>query len=307
MRIVSLLPSATEILYAIGAGDRVVGVTHECDHPPGVEDLPAVTRDLLPPGLSAAEIDVAVAQGIRDEHTIYALDQDALGAARPDVVVAQQLCEVCAVPVDTVDDALCTLAPDATVVAADPSTLDDLVPAVRVIGRAVDADEGAAVLGGRLVARLDAVADAVAGRPTPGVAVLEWPDPPWLPGHWAPDMIERAGGVSLFGRSGRPSRRTTFDELAGVDADVVIAAFCGFDLAETIARIDEIAERPAWRSLIRGARLLAVDGSAYVSRPGPRLVDGVEMLAHALHGVGGPPPPAAVAEWGDGRWHDPTG
>lgn len=307
MRIVSLLPSATEWLFAMGAGARVVGVTHECDHPAQAARLPAITRDLLPPGLASAEIDAAVTAGIHDEHTIYALDVDALRALAPDVVVAQRLCDVCAVPVDAVEAAVCTLGPHARVVAADPHTLDDLLPAALELGSAVAAAEEAAALVADLQHRLDAVTRVVADRSRPTVAMLEWPDPPWLPGHWAPDMIERAGGVSLFGRSGRPSRRTTFDELAGVDADVVIAAFCGFDLAETIARIDEIAERPAWRSLIRGARLLAVDGSAYVSRPGPRLVDGVEMLAHALHGVGGPPPPAAVAEWGDGRWHDPTG
>ncbi|HSJ44747.1 MAG TPA: ABC transporter substrate-binding protein [Euzebyales bacterium] len=320
MRIVSLLPSATEWLFAMGVGDRVVGVTHECDHPPQVSRLPAVTTNLLTSGqgegerqraggstLSSAAIDAAVSAGIRDEHTIYALDVDALRALAPDVVVAQQLCDVCAVPVDAVEAAACTLGAQARVVAADPHTLDDLLPAAVELGRAVAAEESAAALAESLQHRLDAVTWAVADRPRPMVAMLEWPDPPWLPGHWAPDMIERAGGVSLFGRSGEPSRRATFEELAEVDADVVIAAFCGCDLAETIARTDEVSERPAWRSLIRGARLLAVDGSAYVSRPGPRLVDGVEALARALHGVGGPPPRAAVAEWRHGRWRDLVG
>jgi iron complex transport system substrate-binding protein len=319
MRIVSLLPSATEWLFAMGVGDRVVGVTHECDHPAQVRLLPAVTTDLLPSGqgegerqraggrgskLSSAEIDAAVTAGIHDEHTIYGLDVDALRALAPDVVVAQQLCDVCAVPVDAVEAAVCTLGLQARVVAADPHTLDDLLRSAVELGRAVAAGEGASALAEALRHRLDAVTRAVADQPRPTVAMLEWPDPPWLPGHWAPDMIERAGGVSLFGRSGQPSRRATFDELAEVDADVVIAAFCGFDLAETIARIDEIADRPGWRSLIRDARLLAVDGSAYVSRPGPRLVDGVEILAHVLHGIGGTPPAGAVAEWRDGRWTD---
>jgi iron complex transport system substrate-binding protein len=301
MRIVSLLPSATEILYAIGAGDRVVGVTHECDHPSAAADVPVVTRDLLPPGLSAVDIDAAVSRGVRDEHTIYALDRSALGAAHPDVVIAQQLCEACAVPVDTVDDALCTLASDAIVAAADPSTLDDLVPAIRVVGRAVDADAGAAALCDQLVSRLGAVATAVAGRAAPRVAVLEWPDPPWLPGHWVPDMVIRAGGDDLLGAAGAPSRRATYDELAAVDADVVVAAFCGFDLDQTIAHVDAIADRPGWTALVDGARVLAIDGSAYVSRPGPRLVDGVELLAWALHGVGAPTPDA-LAERRDGTW-----
>lgn len=306
MRIVSLLPSATEWLFAMGVGDRVVGVTHECDHPPQAARVPAVTADLLPAGLSSAEIDAAVAAGIRDEHTIYGLDVDALRALAPDVVVAQRLCDVCAVPVDTIEAAVCTLGSPARVVAADPHTLDDVLPSALELGRSVAAADAAAALVDALRQRLDGVARAVADRSRPTVAMLEWPDPPWLPGHWAPDMIEHAGGTNLFGRSGEPSRRATFDELAGADADVVIAAFCGFDLAETIARIDEIAERPGWRSLISGARLLAVDGSAYVSRPGPRLIDGVEVLAHALHGVGPAPPAAAVAEWRDGRWGDLT-
>lgn len=307
MRIVSLLPSATEWLFAIGVGDRVVGVTHECDHPREARGLPAVTRDLLPRQLSAADIDAAVSAGIRDEHTIYALDVDALRALAPDVVVAQQLCDVCAVPVDAIEAAVCTLGPQVRVVAADPHTLDDLLPAGVELGRAVGATGQAEALAEVLQQRLEAVGRLVADRSRPDVAMLEWPDPPWLPGHWAPDMIELAGGVSLFGRSGQPSRRATFDQLATVDADVVIAAFCGFDLAQTIARIDEIADRTAWRSLIDGARVLAVDGSAYVSRPGPRLVDGVEVLAGALHGVGAPPPPDAVAEWRDGCWRDLAG
>lgn len=306
MRIVSLLPSATEWLFAVGVGDRVVGVTHECDHPPEARGVPAVTRDLLPPGLSSAEIDAAVATGIRDQHTIYALDIDTLRALEPDVVVAQRLCDVCAVPVEAIESAVCTLSPPARVVAADPHTLDDLLPAAVELGRAVDAVAATRSLVTQLEDRLVTVALAVADRPRPTVAMLEWPDPPWLPGHWAPDMIERAGGVSLCGRSGAPSRRTTFDELAGVDADVVVAAFCGFDLDATIAQIAAVAQRPAWRSLTDGARLLAIDGSAYVSRPGPRLVDGVELLAHALHGVGGPPPAGAVAEWREGRWDLPA-
>lgn len=302
MRIVSLLPSATEWLFAMGVGDRVVGVTHECDHPPQVAGLPAVTRDLLPRGLSSAEIDAAVSAGIRDEHTIYDLDVDALRALAPDVVVAQQLCDVCAVPVDAIETAVCTLGSRARVVAADPHTLDDLLPSAVELGRVVAAEEGAGALVEALQRRLDTVGRAVGGRPRPTVAMVEWPDPPWVPGHWAPDMIDRAGGASLLGRPGEPSRRATFDELAAADADVVIAAFCGFDLPETIARIDEVAGHPGWRSLIAGARLLAIDGSAYVSRPGPRLVDGVEVLARALHGVGGTPPAGAVAEWRDGRW-----
>jgi iron complex transport system substrate-binding protein len=304
MRIVSLLPSATEILFAIGAGDQVVAVTHECDHPPAARTRRAVTRDLLPPGLSSAEIDAAVTAGIRDRHTIYALDERALEAVAADLVVAQTLCDVCAVPVETVDRALCSVAPKARVVAADPQTLTELAGAVRTIGAAVGMAAGAERLAADLTGRLAAVTDAVQGRPAPGVAVLEWTDPPWIPGHWVPDMVDRAGGRCLLGASGEPSRRTTWDALAGVDADVVVAALCGFDLRETLARIGEIERHPAWRRLTADARVVAVDGSAYFSRPGPRLIDGVELLARMLHGVGAPPPPGRAAELVDGAWVD---
>lgn len=304
MRIVSLLPSATEILFEIGAGDRVVGVTHECDHPPRARDRAVVTRDLLPAGLTSAQIDAAVSAGIRDQHTIYALDDDALAAAAPDVVVAQRLCDVCAVPVDTVDRALCTLAPHARVVAADPRTLADLPGAVRALGAAVGHHGGAERLAAALTRRLATVAATVAGRARPGVVVLEWADPPWTPGHWVPDMIHVAGGRCLVGASGAASQRTTWAALAERDADVVVVALCGFDLPETIARLEEITGEAGWRELTAGARVAAVDGSAYVSRPGPRLVDGVELLARVLHGAGPPPPPGRAAELRDGVWVD---
>jgi len=304
MRIASLLPSATEILFAIGAGDDVVGVTHECDYPPQARQCPALTSDLLPPGLSSAEIDAAVSTGIGDQHTIYALDAEALATAAPDVVVAQRLCDVCAVPVETVEQALCTMPDQACVVAADPHTLDDLGPAIIEIGAATGAVERAQRVVGDLRHRLDVVAAAVAGRTRPRVVVLEWPDPPWTPGHWVPDMVEQAGGDCVLGRSGAASQRTTFDALAAVEADIVITAFCGFDLAQTIERSREIDHRPEWAALIGGARLVAVDGSAYFSRPGPRLVDGVELLSWIFHGVGEQPPAARGAQYASDTWAD---
>lgn len=279
-------------------------MTHECDHPPAARTRPAVTRDLLPPDLSSAEIDAAVTAGIRDQHTIYALDERALEAVAPDLVIAQRLCDVCAVPVETVDRALCSIAPDARVIAADPQTLVEVTGAIRTIGAAAGMTAGDERAASDLERRLDAVTAAVQGRPSPRLAVLEWTDPPWVPGHWVPDMVERAGGHCLLGASGAPSRRTTWDALAGVDADVVVAALCGFDLRETIARIGEIDRQPAWRQLTAGARVIAVDGSAYFSRPGPRLIDGVELLAVVLHGAGAPPPPGRAAELVDRAWVD---
>lgn len=283
MRIVSLLPSATEILFALGKGDRVVGVTHECDHPPEARERPAVTADLLPPGLSAARIDQAVAEGVRDAHTIYALDEERLRALEPDVVVTQALCAVCAVPTQTVEEAVCIMPRPARVLSHDPHDLGGILSSIQEIGRAVGAEEEAAELVSVLERRLAGVAEAVAGLPRPRTAVLEWPDPPYAPGHWVPDMVEAAGGMSVLGTPGRPSQRIAWEEVEEARAEMVVLAFCGFDLEETLRRLEEDPKR--WHRLAETSRLVAVDGSAYFSRPGPRIVDGVELLAWVLHGL----------------------
>lgn len=296
VRIVSLLPSATEILFAIGVGDQVVGVTHECDHPDQARDRVSVTRDLLPPGMSPADIDEAVTAGIRDQHTIYALDDHALGQTRPDVVVAQELCDVCAVPVDAIDASLCTMAPAARIVAADPHRLRELGAAILAIGEAVGAATGAAELVARLGQRLDAVRAGVAGADRPGVAVLEWPDPVWVPGHWVPDMVAAAGGTNLLGAAGVASVRAGWDDVQSVRPEIVVAAFCGYDLATTMTLVDDMGDDARWRDFVGDARVVAVNGSALFSRPGPRLIEGVEVLAHALHGVGAAPAAEAARE-----------
>ena len=299
MRVVSLLPSATETLFALGLGDQVVGVTHECDFPDAARERPAVTRDLLPPGLSAAGIDAAVASGIRDAHTIYQLDVAALEALEPDVVVAQDLCDVCAVPTSAVD--ACSLPAGARVVVADPSDLPELAPSVRALAEAVGAPGAGARLAADLERRLDAVRAAVTphvGRDgRPDVLVLEWPDPVWTPGHWVPAMVDAAGGRCLLGEPGAPSRRAEADELRGLRPDVVLAAFCGMDLAASRAALPQVGDW--WPEVTAAARTVAaVDGSAYFSRPGPRLVDGVELLARLLHPAAADAlpdtPPAAV-------------
>lgn len=283
MRIVSLLPSATEALFALGVGDQVVGVTHECDFPPAARSLPAVTRDLLPPGLSASQIDAAVATGIRDDHTIYALDTERLAALAPDVVITQDLCDVCAVPSSTVEAAACTLPAPARVVAADPHDLSELPGALRAIGAAVGAPAAAEDWVASFDARLAAVAGAVAERARPDVLVLEWPDPPWAPGHWVPSMVAAAGGRCALGTAGKPSARTSWDVIDALDVDVVVTAFCGFDLEQSLAQLSALVGHPAWEALCARAKAWITDGSAYFSRPGPRLVDGVELLAGILH------------------------
>ncbi|MGH8936101.1 MAG: cobalamin-binding protein [Acidimicrobiia bacterium] len=297
MRIVSLLPSATEILFAVGAGDQVVGVTHECDFPPEARGLPVVTEDLLPGGLSAVEIDRAVAAGVRDRHTIYRLDEELLRGLEPDVVVTQALCEVCAVPTRLVEQAVCSMPRAARVVSSDPPDLEGIFVSMREIGAVVGADTEPGLAPLRV--RLAQVRELVEGLPQPRVAVLEWPDPPYAPGHWVPDMVEAAGGRSVLGSSGRPSRRVTWKEVLDSRPEVVVLAFCGFDLAETVRRADEIEGEP-WRRLTESVEVMAVDGSAYFSRPGPRVVDGVELLAWLLHKPDDlqPPPGGAAAHAG---------
>ena len=298
MRIVSLLPSATEILFAVGAGDQVVGVTHECDFPPQARELPHVTEDLLPTGLSALEIDRAVAAGVRDHHTIYRLDEELLRSLEPDVVVTQALCEVCAVPTRLVEQAVCSMPREARVVSSDPQDLEGIFASILEIGAVVGADDSEALVAS-LRDRLRQVRKLVAGLPQPRVAVLEWPDPPYAPGHWVPGMVEAAGGRSVLGSSGRPSRRMAWEEILDSRPDVVVLAFCGFNLAETLGRADEIEGEP-WRRLTESVEVVAVDGSAYFSRPGPRVVDGVELLAWALHGLDDlRPPTRAVGAYAD--------
>lgn len=283
MRIASLLPSATEILFALDRGPQVVGVTHECDHPAGAQNLPILTTNLLGSVDAARDIDDAVAASVRDRHTIYRLDEIALAAADPDLVVTQSLCEVCAVPALAVHDALCSMPRRARIVESNPTTLAGVMESILSIAEAANAEPRGRQLVADLSRRLDRVATAVAARPRPRVAVVEWPDPVFAPGHWIPDMVASAGGINVLGASGRPSRRIPMEALVASQADVIVLGFCGYGLHDTQVRLRELAALDGWAEATRHARLLAVDGSAYFSRPGPRLVDGVELLAWALH------------------------
>jgi iron complex transport system substrate-binding protein len=281
VRIASLVPSTTEIAAALGLGGDLVARTHECDHPPEVAGVPAVTRDLLPPGLGPAEIDAAVARSLTDAHTIYALDADALQAARPDVVLAQSTCAVCAVDAASVA-AACSMG-GARVVSYDPGTLDGILAGIATLAAAL----GVPAEGERLVSGLRARLDAVAGDADPGhrprVAAVEWPDPVYAPGHWLPDMIEAAGGRSVFGAAGGPSARSSVAALVAARPDAVVLAFCGYDLPTTERMARELEERPEWEPVRElGVPVMCVDGSAHFSRPGPRVVDGVEHLAALL-------------------------
>ncbi len=306
MRIASLVPSATETLFAVGKGSEIVGRTHECNHPPTAQRVPAVTTDLIEPGLPPAEIDAAVRNRVRDQHTMYRLDTARLRALRPDVVITQALCEVCAAPRRAVDQALCTLPATARIVATDPQRLEDAWDSIAVIGEAAGAADEGATLAGEIRRQLVRLRKMLEGRERPRVAIIEWPDPPYAPGHWVPDMVEAAGGVNVFGEAGGRSIPTPLSRVADARPDVVVLAFCGYGLLETQAQLRGLARHAGWRRIARSARVIAADGSAYFSRPGPRLLDGIGLLAWAMHGIhpGLQPPPGRGAELIEAGWVD---
>jgi len=290
VRIVSLLPSATEILFALGAGEQVVGVTFECDFPPEARSRRIVSTSSLPEGLAPAEIDAAVAERMAAGEDLYKLDAGALSDLDADLVVTQDLCAVCAVDVSVVDDALAHLGCRAEVLTLDPMTLDEVLASVETLGKATGTEEAATALVRSLRGRLDAVRAAVVGRDPVPVMVLEWTDPPFTPGHWVPDMVTAAGGVPLLGAAGARSVRTSWPDVLAARPAVVVAAPCGFGLADSVRLADEVADRvpddvPLW----------AVDANASFARPGPRLVDGVEALAALLHPEAGLPLDDALA------------
>ncbi len=290
MRIVSLLPSATEIVWALGRAEDLVGVTFECDHPAGVRDGRSIVVGGLPTeGLDAAAIDALVRARVDAGEDLYVLDRERFRALDPTVVLTQDLCRVCALPGAEVSDALVDLGCAAEVVTLDPHTLDEVLDGVLAVGRAVGAEAAATALVARARERLATVARSVAGRDRPTVLVLEWPDPPFVAGHWVPELVERAGGVPVLCRPGDRSVPTTWDAVAGCGADVVLVASCGFDVEGAAAHGRDLLDR-----LPEGASVWALDANGVVVRPGPRLVDGVEVLAAVLHGGGAPDPATAV-------------
>ena len=280
MRIVSLLPSATEILYALGAGRDVVGVTFECDYPARARQARIVSTSSLPGGLAPAEIDALVSERVAAGEDLYHLDRGALADLGADVVVTQDLCAVCAVDVDVVGDALAYLGSTARVVTTDPHTLEEVLASIVQLGAVCGRETAAHDLVASCRARLEAVTAKVAGRVRQRMLVLEWTDPPFAPGHWIPQMVDNAGGVAALGVVGEKSYRVGWDEVVASEPDVVVAAPCGFDLS---ACADLARELVAAGRFPAGVPVWAVDANASFARPGPRLVDGVEALAAVLH------------------------
>lgn len=289
MRIVSLLPSTTEILFAIGAGDDVVGVTFECDHPAEARSRRVVSTSAMPEGLSSSEIDEFVAAAMKRGDDLYHLDAGALAGLDADLVVTQDLCAVCAVDVSVVDDALTHLGCRAEVLTIDPHTLEEVLESVLTLGRATGHEEQAASRVADLRTRLNHVRTAVACRTPPRVAVLEWTDPPYAPGHWVPDMIALAGGVDVLGSAGEKSVQVHRSAVAAAAPEVVVCAPCGYDLRGSLPLAEAALD---W--LPPGVPVWAVDANGSFARPGPRLVDGVEALAAILHPGSVEPSPIAA-------------
>lgn len=280
MRIASLVPSATEMLFALGLGGDVVGVTHECDFPPEAAELPHLTATVLPEGLGAGEIDTAVKKIVGEGRALYTLDEARLTELEPDLIVTQAVCEVCAVSYDDVVAVAARLPGAPQVLQQDPSTLGEVLADVTRLGAAAEIEAHAAEVRRELEERLGAVRTAVTGAERPRVLALEWLDPPFLGGHWVPEMIELAGGEDVGGRPGQKSPQVQWEDLAGLDPNIVVAMPCGWYLEDS--RAQALAHRNQVDAL--GAdRVFAVDAASTFSRPGPRLVDGVELLAHLFH------------------------
>lgn len=285
MRIVSLVPNGTEILFAVGAGDLVVGVSHECDFPPEARTRPILTGSALTPGMTSAEVDKAVAAQVGSGESLYTLDEARIADLAPDLIVTQQLCPVCAVSTSQVDGAIQPLPRCPDLLSLDPKTLGDVLADIRRVGEITGRSEEAETLLQDLERRLEAVRSRVRRRPRPRVAALEWLDPPFSGGHWVPEMIEIAGGIDVFGEPGGHSTRLTWEQVREADPDILVVMPCGYDEAGAQAQLDLVVD-PEWQELraVRAGRVFPVDANGCFSRPGPRLVDGIERMAAIFHG-----------------------
>ena len=287
MRICSFLPSATEIVYLLGLGDSLYGVSHECDFPKGASDKPKVVRSRIDSSsMTSQEIDAAVTDMMMRGESIYSVAEDVLATARPDLVVTQRLCEVCAVSFEDVQDAVGRLDVSPTVLSLDPHGLNDVLEDIQLLGKHTGTQSVAHVAVFNMRARIDAIQRAVSGvDERPSVACIEWMSPVIAAGHWVPEMVQIAGGSDVLVEPGAPSPRLDFERLADADPDVVVMMPCGMDVAQAKAEYDALPDRSRWEELtaFKNRKAYVVDSSALFSRSGPRLVDGLEVLAHILH------------------------
>lgn len=290
MRICSFLPSATEILYALGLGDQVVGVTYACDYPPEARAKPVVVRTRLSEELAGAALDRAVREFVAAGESLYRVDLDILAQVQPDLILTQDLCHVCAASPGDLPGALARLSRPPQVLSLSPRTLSDVFADIERVGKAAGRAEAAAALRAELEASVQrieqqAAAALAAGAHRPRVLALEWLDPPYLGGHWVPEMIARAGGEDILGQRGEPSRRVAWEEIFAAQPEVVLVIPCGYDCARSAEDFRRTSLRPQWAQLpaVTSGRVLALDANSYFSRSGPRLVAGLNLLAKLFH------------------------
>lgn len=285
MKIVSLLPSATEIICALGLRDQLVGVTHECDFPESVKMLPKVTATLIPGDASSSEIDRLVSERMASEPSLYKLDVEQLVALTPDLIITQELCNVCAVPMSEVEQAFEQMPARPRLVNLSPSKLEDLYASVLEVGQAAEQPHAAAEFVSHLRNRVAQVAAKGYGRQCPRTALLEWLDPPFSAGHWNPELVRLAGGTDGLNSEGAPSRRLDWAEVIDYAPEVIIIACCGFSTDRAKQDLPIAEAVPGWTNIpaVRAGRVYLFDGSQYFNRPGPRLIDSLEMLAEAMH------------------------
>lgn len=286
MRICSLLPSATEIAFALGLGDQVVGVTHECDYPPEARTKRVVVKSLIDPRQSSRQIDRIVGEHLKAKKSLYAIDLVLLREASPDIVLTQQLCDVCAVDYEEVVQAGRSLPKKPDIVSLSPNLLADMLHDIERVGAATGKEKEAEGLARRLLERIEAVREqTLRSDLRPKVACLEWLEPIYSAGHWVPEMVEIAGGEEGLAKKGEASRRIDWKEVVDFAPDILVLMPCGFDIDRTLKEMRLLSKTAGWNDLpaVRHGNVFAVNGHAYFNRPGPRLVDGLEILAQILH------------------------
>jgi iron complex transport system substrate-binding protein len=296
MRICSLLPSATEMVFALGMGDSLVGITHECDYPPEALRIPHVTRSNIPEGLSSDEIDRMVSSNLATQGTLYELDQRLLDELAPDLILTQRLCDVCAVAYDKVQEVAHSLSSHPKVVNLEPHELEDILLNIKTVGSLIGAEDRASELVGSLRQRIAAIEEktkSLASHLRPRVFCMEWVNPPYCGGHWMKTLVELAGGVDELARAGRPSTRIEWERVLEFSPEVMVLTCCGYKLPRVIQEAETLARYPGFHDLpaAKANRVFATNGSDYFSRPGPRIIDSLEILAHLVHPEIFPAPP----------------
>lgn len=287
MRIASLLPSATEIVYALGLGEHLVARSHECDYPPEAESVPVITYSLIPPDLPSSEIDRLVSETLMTHATLYGLNLELLQELEPDLLITQALCDVCAVSFNSVQEAVAALSPRTRVLNLEPTTLQEVTHTFQQVADAAGVPQRGRELIEQFEERIERVRQRTQNRAPVRVTFLEWIDPPFACGHWTPELVQLAGGIDGHGVRGQPSRRLGWDEILAWQPEAVVIACCGFTVERAMQDMPLLEKEPGWDRLpaVRTGAVFITDGNAYFSRPGPRLADSLEWLAEQLESV----------------------